>query len=240
MSEEINDVQETSFLQPANEIVTKENEIVPPHVTTGSDRIKFLLISNIILFIGLAVLYILFFTKGPSTNTSVAKSINKINSGALGIAYINNDSVLANYEMVKRMRKDLQSKSGRLESEITAKQKAYEKDASYFQEQVKNKSISEQSAQEIYQQLMQEQQKIVDLRDKYSADLQQQEYELNVMLLDSVTNFLKRYNSRYKFDYILGYNKGGNIFLANDTLNITNDVIREINQEFFAKHPEAK
>ena len=87
---------------------------------------------------------------------------------------------------------------------------------------------------------MQEQQKIVDLRDRYSADLQQQEYELNVMLLDSVTNFLKRYNARYKFDYILGYNKGGNIFLANDTLNITSDVIREINQEFFSKHPEAK
>jgi len=238
MSEEINDVQEAPLLQPEKE--TSTNETVPTEIKTVKDRSKLLLILNVILLFGLGVLYILFFTRNPSGNSAVVKSINKINSGALGIAYINNDSVLANYELVKRMRKDLESKSGRLETEISTKQKAYEKDAAYFQEQVKNKAISEQSAQEIYQQLMQEQQKIVDLRDKYSADLQQQEYELNVMLLDSVTNFLKRYNTRYKFDYILGYNKGGNIFLANDTLNITNDVIREINQEFFAKHPDAK
>jgi outer membrane protein len=238
MSEEINDVQETPLLQPEKE--TSTSETVPAEIKTVKDRSKLLLILNVILLFGLGVLYILFFARNPSGNSAVVKSINKINSGALGIAYINNDSVLANYELVKRMRRDLESKSGRLENEISAKQKAYEKDAAYFQEQVKNKAISEQSAQEIYQQLMQEQQKIVDLRDKYSADLQQQEYELNVMLLDSVTNFLKRYNTRYKFDYILGYNKGGNIFLANDTLNITNDVIREINQEFFAKHPDAK
>jgi outer membrane protein len=238
MSEEINDVQEAPLLQPEKE--TSINETIPAGIKTVKDRSKLLLILNVILLIGLGVLYILFFTRNPSGNSAAVRSINKINSGALGIAYINNDSVLANYELVKRMRRDLESKSGRLETEISAKQKAYEKDAAYFQEQVKNKAISEQSAQEIYQQLMQEQQKIVDLRDKYSADLQQQEYELNVMLLDSVTNFLKRYNTRYKFDYILGYNKGGNIFLANDTLNITNDVIREINQEFFAKHPDAK
>jgi outer membrane protein len=238
MSEEINDAQETSLLQPEKGNFVPE--ALPVQVKTVKDRSNLLLILNIILLLGLGVLYVLFFTKNPSGNSTVAKSINKINSGALGIAYINNDSVLANYEMVKRMRKSLESKSGQLEAEISAKQKAYEKDAAYFQEQVKSKAISEQSAQEIYQQLMQEQQKIVDLRDKYSADLQQQEYELNIMLLDSVTNFLKRYNTRYKFDYILGYNKGGNIFLANDTLNITNDVIREINQEFFAKHPEAK
>jgi outer membrane protein len=238
MSEEINEVQGASSLSPEKESIT--NEISTPETIQGKDYNKILILFNIILLLGLVVLYALFFLKSPSGDTSVAKSINKINSGTLGIAYINNDSVLANYELVKRMRKDLESKSGRLESEIAAKQKAYEKDASYFQEQVKNKSISETSAQEIYQQLMQEQQKIVDLRDKYSADLQQQEYELNVMLLDSVTNFLKRYNAKYKFDYILGYNKGGSIFLANDTLNITNDVIREINQEYLSKHPEAK
>jgi outer membrane protein len=238
MTEEINEVQETSPLSHEKESIA--NEISTPEPKQSKDYNKILILFNIILLVGLGVLYALFFLKSPSGDTSVAKSINKINSGTLGIAYINNDSILANYELVKKMRSGLESKSRMLESEIASKQKAYEKDADYFQEQVKNKSISDQSAQEIYQQLMQEQQKIVDLRDKYSADLQQQEFELNTMLLDSVTNFLKRYNTKYKFDYILGYNKGGNIFLANDTLNITNDVIREINKEYFDKHPELK
>ena len=204
------------------------------------DRSQILLIMNVFTLLALAALYIIFFTKNSSGDSGVINSVRKMNSGTLGIAYVNSDSILVNYALVKKMRGDLTAKSSRLETEITAKQKAYEKDAAYFQNQVNNKTISEQSAQEVYQSLMKEQQKIVDLRDKYSADIQQHEFNLNVMLLDSVTNFLKRYNTKFQFDYILGYNKGGNIYLANDTLDITNDVIREINKEYFAKHPDEK
>jgi len=238
MSEESNNSPEAS----ENEVqpVIVHNEPLPLIEPPRKDKTQLLLILNLVMLIGLAALYIMFFSKGSSVDNGVVQSLRKINSGSLGIAYVNSDSILTNYALVKKMRGDLTAKSSRLEAEITAKQKAYEKDAAYFQEQVKNKSISEQSAQEVYQSLMQEQQKIVDLRDKYTADLQQHEFNLNVMLLDSVTNFLKRYNTKYKFDYILGYNKGGNIYLANDTLNITNDVIREINKEYFAKHPDEK
>lgn len=238
MSEEINNTPETS-----NEEIQTQNtqaESIPAQLKTGKDRNQLLLILNIVMLLGLVALYVIFFTRSSNGDSGVAQSVRKLNTGSLGIAYVNSDSILTNYALVKKMRGDLTAKSSRLEAEITAKQKAYEKDAAYFQEQVTNKSISEQSAQEVYQSLMKEQQKIVDLRDKYSADLQQHEFNLNIMLLDSVTNFLKRYNTKYKFDYILGYNKGGNIYLANDTLNITNDVIREINKEYFAKNPDEK
>ncbi len=235
MSEELNNTPEASNkeIQPVNESTNTGQPL-------KADRSQVLLILNIVIILGLVVLYILFFTRGSSVESAGAKSLKKINSGSLAIAYVNSDSILSNYALVKKMRGDLTAKSSRLEAEIAGKQKAYEKDAAYFQEQVKNKSISDQSAQEVYQSLMKEQQQIVNLRDKYSADLQQHEFNLNVMLLDSVTNFLKRYNTKFRFDYILGYNKGGNIYLANDTLNITNDVIREINKEYFAKHPDEK
>ena len=41
---------------------------------------------------------------------------------------------------------------------------------------------------------------------------------------------------RYKFDYILGFTKGGNILYANDTLDVTNDVIRELNAAYLKEH----
>lgn len=239
MSEEFNTTPEEAKneIQP---VINVNEPTIPAQVKTNKDRGQILLILNIIILLGLVVLYVLFFTRSSSVDSGVAQSVRKLNSGSLGIAYVNSDSILANYALVKKMRGDLTAKSTRLEDEIAARQKSYEKDAAYFKDQVNKKSISEQSAQEVYQSLMKEQQNIVDLRDKYSADLQEHEYNLNVMLLDSVTNFLKRYNTKYKFDYILGFNKGGNIYLANDTLNITNDVIREINKEYFAKHPDEK
>jgi Skp family chaperone for outer membrane proteins len=53
--------------------------------------------------------------------------------------------------------------------------------------------------------------------------------------LDTVTNFLKRYNRSYNFDYILGYANSGQILLASETLDITGDVVKELNKEYQEK-----
>jgi outer membrane protein len=148
------------------------------------------------------------------------------------VAFVNNDSIMKHYELVKKLAADLESKTRRLEGDVAARQKGFEKDAAYFQEQLQKKSISEQSAQEIYAQLQNEQAKIYELRDSYMADLHQSELALQVTVLDSVMNFLDRFNRQYKFDYILGFTKGGNILYANDTLDITNTVIEKLNEEY--------
>ena len=78
------------------------------------------------------------------------------------------------------------------------------------------------------------------MKDEYQRELANDEYMINSLLVDTVTNFLKRYNKDLKFDYILGYNKNGNIFLTNDTFNITNQVLVELNKEYQAKNPVPK
>ncbi len=55
---------------------------------------------------------------------------------------------------------------------------------------------------------------------------------MNMKLVDSVTTFLKRFNRQYRFDYILGYKTGGEILIANDTLDITRSVMEVLNAEY--------
>lgn len=202
---------------------------------TGSKPVfqKILLLLNLIALAGLLVLYILFFNSGNKPRSvTMDHTLGKAASGTIKVAFVNNDSILEHYDLVTKMRTDLESKTKRLENEIASRQKAFEKDAAYFQEAVQKKSISEQSAQEIYAKLQEEQQKILELRDRYASELQQNELSMNVALLDSVMNFLNRYNQQYQFDYILGFTKGGNILYANDTLDITKDVIIELNKAY--------
>lgn len=195
-----------------------------------------LLTLNLVMLVGIIILFILYFMGSGSKSSSISGAIQKANKGVISVAFVNNDSILSHYELVKKMRADLEVKGKRLEGEVATKQQAFEKDAAYFQEQVAKKAISDQSAQEIYGQLQQNQKKIYDLRDRYAAELQQSEMDMNVALIDSVMNFLKRYNEKYKFDYILGFTKGGNILYANDTLDVTNDVIKELNAAYLLKH----
>jgi outer membrane protein len=197
-----------------------------------------LLALNLLILIGLIILYILHFTGTGSKGTAITGAVEKANKGSISVAFVNNDSIMNSYDLVKKMRTDLEAKGKRLEGEIAAKQKAFEKDAAYFQEQVGKKAISDKSAQEIYAQLQQNQQSIYQLRDRYAAELQQSEMDMNVALIDTVMNFLKRYNDKYKFDYILGFTKGANILYANDTLDITKDVLKELNMAYQKKHGE--
>jgi len=230
MTEELNNNAENTA---ANEKAATSNEKT---ALTKSNVNPLFLALNLVTLAGVIILFILYFTgSGSKINTSEG-AFAKANKGAISVAFVNNDSILSHYELVKKMRADLEAKGKRLEGEVAAKQQAFEKDAAYFQEQVKKKAISDQSAQEIYGQLQQNQQKINELRDRYAAELQQSEMDMNVALIDSVMNFLKRYNDKYKFDYILGFTKGGNILYANDTLDVTNDVIKELNSAYLQKH----
>lgn len=230
MTEEFNNNNENNA---ANEKAATSDEKI---ALTKSNVNPLFLALNLVTLAGVIILFILYFTGTNSKNNTSSGAIAKANRGAISVAFVNNDSILNHYELVKKMRADLEAKGKRLEGEVAAKQQAFEKDAAYFQEQVKKKAISDQSAQEIYGQLQQNQQKIYELRDRYAAELQQSEMDMNVALIDSVMNFLKRYNDKYKFDYILGFTKGGNILYANDTLDVTNDVIKELNSAYLQKH----
>lgn len=195
-------------------------------------------IFNIIILAGLIVLYILFFLSKDDKEIMKPDQANDphINQKTSSvIAFVNTDLIMDNYELVKNMRKNLNEKMDKMEAEIKSKQDSYEKDAAYFQEQVAKQSISEKSAQLIYEKLMDEQQKLIDLRDKYSDQLAMEEYEMNVILVDSITNFLQRYNVQHNYDYVLGYTKGGGILLAKDTFDITQVVLAAMNNEYLNK-----
>jgi outer membrane protein len=237
MTEEQNINTENTSTTELKSIATENTTQVVEDSNTSKSKINPMLLAlNLVMLVGIIILYILHFSGSGSQGSSISGAVEKASKGNISVAFVNNDSILSNYELVKKMRADLEAKGRRLEGEVAAKQKAFEKDAAYFQEQVAKKAISEQSAQEIYGQLQQNQQKIYELRDRYAAELQQSEMDMNVSLLDSVMNFLNRYNEKYKFDYILGFTKGGNILYANDTLDVTGDVLKELNLEYLQKH----
>jgi len=196
------------------------------------------LIFNIIIILALIVLYVLFFySKGDNKPTSYPSTpVSQINTTTSNvIAFVNTDVIMEKYDLVIDMKERLSDKMKRMEGEIQSKQSSYEKDANYFQEQVAKNSLSEKSAQLIYEKLMEEQQKLIDLRDTYTEQLAMDEYEMNVVLVDSITNFLQRYNLYHNYDYVLGYSKGGGILLAKDTFNITAEILTAMNEEYFNK-----
>ncbi len=188
------------------------------------------LIVSIIALAGVLLFWVLNFTGSH-------QGLNKGEADTLSghrIAYIHTDSILAHYDFVKAKADELAEKAKKFDADITRRQKELEKEVAYFQESVKKNALSEKSAQEIYGQLMQKQQGIMELKDRYQQELAMDEANINAILVDTVTSMLKRFNKDLQFDYILGYNKNGNIFYTNPQLDITNDVLEILNNEYKA------
>jgi len=202
------------------------------------------LVLTLLLAAGLIVLYILFFTqkesgKVPSSASQpVVPSVT--GSASTPIAFVNTDELLDRYDLVKVLSAQLEQEQRKKDADFRKKQREYEEEASYFQESVQKQTISESSAQRIYEQLMMKQQDLYELQEQYSSELARKELEMTKVLLDSVKNYLSRANQTYQFDYILNYSMAGSILLAKDTFDITESVLTGLNQEYQAKYPDQK
>jgi outer membrane protein len=190
---------------------------------------------EMILLIGLAILYVLFFTSRKPAEPIVSMAFQKSAGKSVKVVFINIDSLNNQYVFVKKLKTDLEATGKRLESEILSEQAAFEKEATAFQKQAAANAIPEDKAKVMYDALMQKQQALADKKERYTQQVADKEQAMHLTLLDTVTHFLKRYNRTYKFDYILGYANAGQILLASDTLDITADVVNELNKEYKEK-----
>ena len=190
---------------------------------------------ELILLIGLAVLYVLFFTSKKTTEPVTSLAFQKSGEKSVKVVFINIDSLNNQYLFVKKLKTDLEATGKSLEAVILSEQAAFEKEATSFQKQAAANAIPEDKAKIMYEALMQKQQALTDKKERYTQKVSDKEQAMHLTLLDTVTNFLKRYNRTYKFDYILGYANAGQILLASDTLDITGDVVKELNKEYKEK-----
>ena len=189
----------------------------------------------LILLAGVVALYILWYGNRCKTDQDTAVPYQPGIEKGTSIVFVNLDTLNAHYEFVKVLRTDIEATGRRLHADILAEQNAFEKEAADFQRQINANAITEERAKVVYEQLMQKQQAILDKKDRYTQQVADQELNMNLRLVDTVINFLKRYNQNYRYDYILGYKTGGEILLGNDTLEITASVLESLNKEYQEK-----
>jgi len=191
----------------------------------------------LIVMAGLIVLYILFFTSQRSVSPEMVTddSAQVPLSTGPSIVYVNIDTLNEHYEFVKVLKQNLESTGNRLQREVLGEQDALEKEAAEFQRKISTNSITEDQARVVYEELMMKQQALMDKKERYTQQVAEQEFSMNVQLLDTVNSFLARFNRTFGYDYILAYRTAGEILTANDSLDITRQVLVQLNNEYAAR-----
>lgn len=187
-------------------------------------------IFNGILVLAIAVLYFLHFsnTKEISTNKTVGTDSTTSFNTSPNIVYVNSDSLLNNYSYYHKIKTQMEIKSKNAEADLMRRQKSLQSELQKYQENGGTMTMDQrQKAEESLQR------KDMELRaygQSLSQNLQAEEAKLTEDLFNKVSDFLKKYAEGKPYQYILSYSKQSNILFATDSLDITKDVLKGLNE----------
>lgn len=192
------------------------------------------LVINIVLVIAVGVLFVLHFTGNEKSSPAQTeeKLVENNSTGKGGMAYINIDTLMNNMDMFFDVRNKLVDKQKSSEAELNSRSKDFEKGATDFQEKVQKGLITRSRAQEIEQELYMEQQNLINLKDRLSMELAEEEQVMNRQLIYYITDYLEEYNKEKNYQFIISNSLGGPLLYASDKQDITNDVVEGINAKY--------
>lgn len=198
-------------------------------------------IINVVLFVGLIILYTLHFLpdRKQDVTTDIESEVSVISDqlaeGAFNIAFVNSDTLMANYTLALNMRDELEREQRRLENDLQRRQRTFQTELETFQRQIQMGALSSDNIQVKEQELMQMQQELMQLNESYANRLMAKEMEMNIELYQKITDLLSRFNREMGYDYILGFSPGGGILYAREKHDITRKILEKLNEEYDAQ-----
>ena len=197
------------------------------------------LILNAVLIVAVGVLFYLHFSTKGSAKASPARSAGmNLVQPDVPIVYVNIDTLLNNYDYFKDMQDDFANKQSEMEAELNNRSRQYEAGAMDYQNKVQKGLVTRREAAELEQQLMQEQQSLLQLRDQLTMQLQEEEQVSNRKLINALMEYLKEYNTDQNYQFIFSNSFGDNVLFANDQLDITYTVLPGLNEKYRAEKPK--
>ena len=182
------------------------------------------IILNIILAGALAFLYYKVYNEKPVVQVMSSTSKNEAR-----IVYINSDSLLDNYPLLKKLEKDFSRKRDSVEKILQYKDKMIKQEYAQFEQQAA--TMAEDQQKSVYDGFVRKQQDLEKLRDDLLKHLSDQQEHMQDSVHNNLVNYLKVYNRLHGYDYIMSYQRGNGILLANDSLEITWDVLKGLKEK---------
>lgn len=183
-------------------------------------------IIQILLVVAVIVLYFLHFT-GNKQSASLPVS----EGGSATVVFINEDTLLENYEYFKVKRLELEGEQARAEADLQEKAQKLQSEIANFQKRAQSGAYSPKQLQTMQEELEQKQSQLMFEQQLMSENLIGKTQKLNMELKTSLDEILDSLRTELGSDYILTYGVQSNILSANQNLDITDKVLEKLNKK---------
>lgn len=188
---------------------------------------KIQIVINVILVAAVATLFGIVLAGKKPASAEVAVSNP---SEVMPVAYLNVDSLLANYTFAQEASEKLMTKQEDARVKMNTKLRTFQNEVADFQRKLENNGfLSRERAEQAQQKLAKKEQELQELEAKLTQDIMLENQKLNVQLADSLTNYLKEFNADGRYHVILSNTAKDNVLMAADQYDITDEVVAGLN-----------
>lgn len=183
---------------------------------------------NGVLIVAVGILYYLHFKGNNSGDTLSTGVSGSIPVSTQGIVFVNSDSLFEEYNFYKDQSSKFEEEQNRIKNDLKAESDRLQKDAATYQQQAIGMTNLERQKKE--EEFGERQQRLMEKKDAMVSKLDQLRANSSEELYTRLSDFIKTFNKGKNYQFILGYQKGGGILYANDSLDITRQVIDGLNK----------
>ena len=162
------------------------------------------------------------------------KDSNGTNTG-LKIAYVNGDSILLNYKEFRAQSESMDAKQQKAQDLLQSKGAALEKEFNDYQQRAQKGTMTGKEMQAHEKYLSGKQEALMAERDKVAKEIMDETNQINDRLQKVLQDKLNEIKKREGYDFIFSYIHGGSILVADEKYDITEVVLKELNQS--TDHP---
>ena len=148
----------------------------------------------------------------------------------LKIAYIDVDSLLANYTFYQDLAEEMTRKEENYRLVLTEEATKWQKDVEAHQKKIANSVYSSvERAQSEENRLAKRQQSLQEKSDKYTQELLAERDANSQKISETVDNFVKEYNKTHGYNMIISKSS---LLYADEALNITAEILEGLNAAY--------
>ena len=191
------------------------------------------LILSIISLIAVVAFGILTLTKGNTKAEVTAEGEATEAAASKGaIVYVDLDRILMEYDMANDLRSVVETKVQNIQAEVTRRGQKLEKEVASFQEKIEKGLLTRSVAEAQNQKLQQQDIEFQNYAAQKQQEIQEEQVVMMNQLSDAIQTFIDKYNEEKQYAMILTNTGGTPVITADAALNITDDVLAGLNEEY--------
>ena len=150
-------------------------------------------------------------------------------------AYVNNTEIMEGFEKLKQTEEDFTKEETAMKARIDSLVAASGYQELVQEYQSKQGQMPKAKEEELYNQIMQIQQRLGQQQQMTTQQFQQRKTAEMDSLVKTVKAFVKEYGKTNGYTYIYGANESGNILYGKEEMDITDEVIEALNDKYKAE-----